>query len=66
MQPRTLPSWKVLMVCVLLAVVVGSFLVGQIASRHEGFDWELAAIVGTAIGTTLLAAATGALALSDE
>jgi hypothetical protein len=40
-----------------------SALVGFVATG-EDFDWELAALFGTALGTTLLAAATGALAYS--
>jgi hypothetical protein len=46
--------------------VAGFLLVGYLASRHdvEGFDWELASIFGTALGTLLLALATGALALT--
>jgi hypothetical protein len=43
-------------------VVAAFVLVGQSASRDEGFDWELASIFGTAVGTVLLAAATGFLA----
>jgi hypothetical protein len=49
---------------VLILVIVGAafFLVGKFAARGEGFDWELASIFGTAVGTVLLAAATGFLA----
>jgi len=48
---------------VILGFAVASFvLVGQFAARHEGFDWELASLFGTAVGTVLLAAATGLLA----
>jgi len=45
-------------------VIAIAFLVGHYAARPEtgSFDWELASIFGTAIGTTLLAIATGALA----
>jgi hypothetical protein len=41
-----------------------AFLVGHVAARTgTGYlDWELASIFGTALGTTLLAVATGALA----
>jgi hypothetical protein len=48
----------------LLYLVILSFLVGYFARRADGgeFDWELASIFGTALGTTLLAAMTGALA----
>jgi hypothetical protein len=46
---------------VLVAVVLLSWLVGRIGGE-EAFDWELAALFGTALGTTLLAITTGALA----
>lgn len=53
----------------LLAAVVGgtgvvfllSWVVGHVGS-DGAFNWELAAIFGTALGTTLLAATTGGLA----
>jgi hypothetical protein len=52
-------SWS----AVALAVVVGlSVLVGFVGSER-GFGWELAAVFGTALGTTLLAISTGLLAL---
>jgi hypothetical protein len=38
-------------------------LVGFVGPK-AGFEWELASLFGTALGTTLLAAATGALAFS--
>jgi hypothetical protein len=48
---------------IALAVVLGlSVIVGFVGSEH-GFGWELAAVVGTALGTTLLAISTGLLAL---
>lgn len=48
----------------LILVVIGGFLVvGHFASRVNGFDWELASIFGTAVGTVLLATATVLLAL---
>jgi hypothetical protein len=47
---------------VLVAVVLLSWYVGH-QGTEEGFSWELASIFGTALGTTLLAVATGALAL---
>ena len=34
----------------------------RLCSPGEAFDWTLASVAGTAIGTTLLAGATGALA----
>ena len=47
----------------ILAIVVAAFvLVGGLASGDKGFDWELASIFGTAVGTVLLAGATGFLA----
>lgn len=46
----------------LAGVVILSWAVGT-QSQDEGFSWELASIFGTALGTTLLAVATGALAL---
>jgi hypothetical protein len=51
-------------VAVAVAAVVGlSILVGYLGPK-PGFQWELASVFGTALGTTLLAAATGALAYS--
>lgn len=54
------------LVLLVLAVAVGCWLVGWRASREEKFDWELASIFGTALGTTLLALATGWLAYSTR
>jgi hypothetical protein len=58
---RRLSWWAVIG---LLVVVGVSFAVGHLAARaHTGYvDWELASIFGTALGTTMLAIATGALA----
>jgi hypothetical protein len=57
---RTVLTWVV----VAAGVVVGlSILVGFVGPR-PGFQWELASLFGTALGTTLLAASTGALAYS--
>lgn len=50
------------LVLILLIVGAAFVLVGQFASPDEGFDWELASIFGTAVGTVLLATATGLLA----
>jgi hypothetical protein len=44
-----------------VAVVAASWVVGMVGAE-AGFDWELAAIFGTALGTTLLAVTTGGLA----
>jgi hypothetical protein len=51
-----------------LAAVVGlSMVVGFVGAPHwETFSWEIASIFGTALGTTLLAAATGWLAWSTR
>ena len=46
----------------LVGFLALSWRVG-LAGPGEGFDWELASVFGTALGTTLLALATGALAL---
>ena len=52
---------------VILAAVVAAFvLVGTLASPDEGFDWELASVFGTAVGTTLLALVTGWLAFTTR
>lgn len=60
---RLNPFEAVLACAVALAVVVAlSWLVGSVGGEH-GFDWSLAAVFGTALGTTLLALATGVLAL---
>jgi hypothetical protein len=60
-KPRDLIVW----IGASLAFVVGlGLLVGWLAARddHGGLDWELAGIIGTALGTTALAGFTGALA----
>lgn len=63
-------SWRGLAVTAaalaVLAVVVVSFVaVGRhTAHAPATFDWEVASIFGTAVGTTLLALATGVLAAS--
>jgi hypothetical protein len=45
---------------VLVAVFAASTIVGFVgAPAHEQFGWEVASIFGTALGTTLLALATG-------
>ena len=49
------------MAVVLLGVIALSALVGLVGGEEE-FDWDLAAVFGTAVGTTLLALATGVLA----
>ncbi len=54
------PARVVAALALTLAVVVGaSTYVGFVGSHEEDFGWELAAIFGTALGTTLLAVATG-------
>lgn len=46
----------------VLFVFGGAVVVGIYGQESETIDWELAGIVGTALGTTLLAAVTGVLA----
>jgi hypothetical protein len=54
-SPRFLPRRAIVASNLALLAVVGlSALVGFLGSE-EGFDWELAAVFGTALGTTLLA-----------
>jgi hypothetical protein len=60
LRARTLLGW----VAVALALVVGLSILVGFKGPKKGFQWELAAVFGTAFGTTLLAAATGALAYS--
>ena len=58
-----------MVVGLIIGVVVASFMaVGAWAGREEAgdFDWELASIFGTAVGTTLLALGTGWLAYSTR
>ena len=53
------------LVGILVVVVVASVIVGNVAAPHdEDFDWEVASIFGTALGTTLFALVTGLLAFS--
>jgi hypothetical protein len=60
----TIARWM----AVLIAVVAGlSLIVGLIAAAgHETFNWEVASIFGTALGTTALAGFTGALAFTTS
>jgi hypothetical protein len=58
------PSQAVIgLIGLLLLAAAGFFFIGRYASRVTGFDWELASLFGTAVGTVLLATATGLLAL---
>lgn len=51
----------------LVLLVVLSAIVGAVGAPHgEEFSWEIASIFGTALGTTLLAGATGWLAWSTR
>lgn len=62
-RPRLLAAGAVVLGIVALAFV----LVGWLAARdHQPFDWELASIFGTAVGTTLLALSTGYLAYTTS
>jgi hypothetical protein len=51
---------------VLVATIDAFFFVGYFARRPDtgSFDWELASVFGTAVGTFLLALATGGLAIT--
>jgi hypothetical protein len=62
-EPRTSTGQRVALTGagVGLLVIGFSAFVGWVGA-DSGFDWELAAVFGTAAGTTLLAVATGALA----
>jgi hypothetical protein len=57
--PSRVSRGKVLagLAAVLAAVIGLSTLVGYVAA-DKGFDWDLASVFGTALGTTLLALAT--------
>jgi hypothetical protein len=48
----------------LLAAVVGISAGAGFAAHGSGFDWDVASVFGTALGTTLLAVATLGLAYS--
>jgi hypothetical protein len=52
----------------LLFIAAMAYLVGHYEARKNTghFDWELASVFGTALGTTLLALATGALAFTTS
>jgi hypothetical protein len=60
--------WLPISLLVALVAVIGlSVLVGFVgAPDDERFDWDLASVFGTALGTTLLAVATAALAWSTR
>ena len=62
MTAKNFPRGLVVGTLVLAAGVVAlSWYVGHVGA-DEGFSWELAAVFGTAVGTTLLAFTTGGLA----
>jgi hypothetical protein len=61
------PARVIAALVLTLAVVIGASTgVGFVGSHDEDFSWELASIFGTALGTTLLAVATGWLAWSTR
>jgi len=66
--PRRIPLLGIILGLLALAGVLGlSALVGfGGAPKKEEFDWDLASVFGTALGTTLLAIGTGALAWSTR
>jgi hypothetical protein len=50
-----------------LAIVLGaSVVVGYAADSWDGFDWNVASVFGTALGTTALAGFTGALVFATK
>jgi hypothetical protein len=51
------------LITLTVAAIGAGVLVGFHVRDHGGFNWGLAAVVGTATGTTLLAVVTGALAI---
>jgi hypothetical protein len=55
-----------LMLSVVLALVTGASTAVGYATPGEAFDWDVASIFGTAVGTTLLALATGVLAYTTS
>lgn len=63
LTPRTIAKW-----IVMLLVVVGgvSVLVGFASAGWHDFDWTVASVFGTALGTTALAGFTGALAYTTS
>jgi hypothetical protein len=63
-ESKLSPGKVLLGAAIGLAIVVGLSIVVGYAGPKPGFQWELASIFGTALGTTLLAASTGALAYS--
>jgi hypothetical protein len=70
LTPKTL-GWSIgglLILCAVLAVIVGT--VGAAGpttwNPSDHFDWSLAAVAGTALGTVLLAGFTGALAYTTS
>jgi hypothetical protein len=64
-QKRRLPLLATTLAAFGLAVFGLSVLVGFLGPK-PGFQWELASVFGTALGTTSLALATGALAWSTR
>src|SRR5919197_3138698 len=65
-QMRKAPNLKqvVLIGIALLVAVLGLSASVGFAAHGSGFDWEVASVFGKALGTTLLAGGTLALALS--
>ena len=65
-ESRNIPFIGIAAGVLALGAVIGlSVLVGFFGPK-PGFQWELASIFGTALGTTLLAVSTGALAWSTR
>lgn len=64
---RTVALWIGVLLAVVFAVsaIIGFLAVGW-DNRWDEFNWEVAAIAGTALGTTALAGFTGALAFTTS
>ena len=60
---RSVARWVGLLVVVVATL---STVVGFAATGWEEFDWDVASIFGTALGTTALAGFTGALAFTTS
>lgn len=63
-RPTAFPI-RLALIALAVLLIASSAFVGFVGS-HDGFDWELASIFGTALGTTLLALATGWVAYSTR
>src|SRR3954447_18414197 len=60
---RMIARWSA---ALLGSVLLASALVGWASEGWGGFNWDVACVFGTALGTTALAAFTGALAFTTS